>query len=126
MVTTKQLSDNLKSYISLQLDSLAQSNPMISFIKPLITRAIDKNFNKVEKSLNLISDNDGNIDIENILTEMIQSVMTTNPFTFKTSFIGDVEIGGGLIKLNVPLTNRRLILNTTDLETFKEMLTSNN
>lgn len=126
MVTTKQLSDNLKSYISLQLDSLAQSNPMISFIKPLVTRAIDKNFNKVEKSLNLISDNDGNIDIENILTEMIQSVMTTNPFTFKTSFIGDVEIGGGLIKLNVPLTNRRLILNTTDLETFKEMLTSNN
>lgn len=126
MVTTKQLSDNLKSYISLQLDSLAQSNPMISFIKPLITRAIDKNFNKVEKSLNLISDNDGNIDIENILTEMIQSVMTTNPFTFKTSFIGDIEIGGGLIKLNVPLTNRRLILNTTDLETFKEMLTSNN
>lgn len=126
MVTTKQLSDNLKSYISLQLDSLAQSNPMISFIKPLVTRAIDKNFNKVEKSLNLISDNDGNIDIENILTEMIQSVMTTSPFTFKTSFIGDVEIGGGLIKLNVPLTNRRLILNTTDLETFKEMLTSNN
>lgn len=48
--------------------------------------------------------------------------MTTNPFTFKTSFIGDIEIGGGEVKFNLPLTNKRLILNTTDLETFKEML----
>ena len=46
--------------------------------------------------------------------------MTTNPFTFKTSFVGDIEIGGGEIKFNLPLTNKRLVLNMTDLETFKE------
>lgn len=46
----------------------------------------------------------------------------TNPFTFKTSFVGDIEIGGGEIKFNLPLTNKRLVLNMTDLETFKEML----
>lgn len=48
--------------------------------------------------------------------------MTTQPFTFKTSFIGDIEVGGGSIKLNIPLTDKRLVFDTTDLENFKEML----
>ena len=122
MVTIMQLTDNLKSYISLQLESMAKTNPMIGFMKPLITRALDKNFSKVSKALDLIPDKDGNIDIENILAEMMENLMTTNPFTFKTSFVGDIEIGGGEIKFNLPLTNKRLVLNMTDLETFKEML----
>lgn len=122
MVTIMQLTDNLKSYISLQLESIAKTNPMIGFMKPLITRALDKNFSKVSKALDLIADKYGNIDIENILTEMMENLMTTNPFTFKTSFVGDIEIGGGEIKFNLPLTNKRLVLNMTDLETFKEML----
>ena len=122
MVTVIQLTDNLKSYVSLQLDSMSKSNPMVGFMKPFITRALDKNFGKVSKALDLIADKDGNIDIENILTEMMENLMTTNPFTFKTSFVGDIEIGGGEIKFNLPLTNKRLVLNMTDLETFKEML----
>ena len=126
MVTIMQLTDNLKSYISLQLESMAKTNPMIGFMKPLITRALDKNFSKVSKVLDLIADKDGNIDIENILAEMMENLMTTNPFTFKTSFVGDIEIGGGEIKFNLPLTNKRLVLNMTDLETFKEMVITKN
>ena len=122
MVTIVQLTDNLKSYVSLQLDSMSKSNPMVGFMKPFITRALDKNFGKVTKALNLISDKEGNIDIENIITEMMENLMSTNPFTFKTSFIGDIEIGGGEIKFNLPFTSKRLVLNITDLETFKEML----
>lgn len=122
MVTVTQLTDNLKSYISLQLDSMSKSNPMIGFMKPFITRALDKNFDKVTKTLDLISDKEGSIDIENIITEMMENLMNTNPFTFKTSFIGDIEIGGGEIKFNLPFTSKRLVLNMTDLETFKEML----
>lgn len=122
MVTVMQLTDNLKSYIVLQLDNMSMDNPMIGFMKPLITRALDKNFSKVKKALDLIADNEGNIDIENILTEMISNVMETKPFTFNTSVIGDIEVGGGHIKLNLPLTNKRLVLDMSDLETFKEML----
>ena len=122
MVTVVQLTDNLKSYVLLQLDSMSKSNPMVVFMKPFITRALDKNFDKVTKTLDLISDKEGNIDIENIITEMMENLMNTNPFTFKTSFIGDIEIGGGEIKFNLPFTSKRLVLNITDLETFKEML----
>ena len=122
MMTVIQLTDNLKSYVSLQLDSMSKSNPMIGFMKPFITRALDKNFDKVTKALDLISDKEGNIDIESIITEMMENLMNTNPFTFNTSFIGDIEIGGGEIKFNLPFTSKRLVLNITDLETFKEML----
>ncbi len=122
MVTVMQLTDNLKSYIVLQLDNMTMSNPMIGFMKPLITRALDKNFGKVKKALELIADDEGNIDVENILSEMMENVMTTKPFTFNTSIIGDVEVGGGNIKLNLPLTNKRLVLDMSDLEVFKEML----
>lgn len=110
MVTIMQLTDNLKSYISSQLESMSKSSPVIGFMKPLITRALDKNFSKITKALELIADKDGNVDVEGILTEMMENLMTTNPFSFKTSFIGDIEIGGGQIKFNLPLTNKRLVL----------------
>ena len=122
MVTIMQLTDNLRAYVATQLDTMSKNTPMIGFMKPLITRALDKNFSTVTKALNLIANDEGKIDIENILTEMIENVINTNPFTFKTSFIGDVEIGGGQIKFNLPLTNKRLVLDMTDLEAFKEML----
>ena len=117
-----QLTDNLRAYVATQLDTMSKNTPMIGFMKPLITRALDKNFSKVTKALDLIANDEGKIDIENILTEMMENVMNTNPFTFNTSFIGDVEIGGGQIKFNLPLTNKRLVLDMTDLEAFKEML----
>lgn len=81
-----------------------------------------KNFGKITKALDLIADENGNVDIEGILSEMMDNLMTTQPFTIKTSFIGDVEIGGGNIKLNIPLTDKRLVFNMSDLENFKEML----
>ena len=117
-----QLTDNLRAYVATQLDTMSKNTPMIGFMKPLITRALDKNFSKVTKALDLIANDEGKIDIENILTEMMENVMNTNPFIFKTSFIGDVEIGGGQIKFNLPLTNKRLVLDMTDLEALKEML----
>jgi hypothetical protein len=124
MINTNELTLKLREYVNYQITSLGKTNPMVSFIKPLITRVVDKNFNKVNKALNLIADDNGNIDIENIIEEMIQSVMNTEPFTFNTSFAGDIEIGGGLIKINIPLTDKRLILNKVDIQNFKSMLTS--
>jgi hypothetical protein len=123
-MTTLQLIDNLKAYIALQLDTMSKTTPIVGIAKPIITRMVNNNIGKVTKTLNLIADENGNIDVENILTEMMDNIMHSNPFVYNTSFMGDIEIGGGQIKLNLPFTNKRLVLNTTDLETFKEMLTT--
>ena len=124
MITIDKLTENLKAYVVTQIDTMSKNTPMISFMKPLITRALDKNFNKVTKALDLIADENGNIDIENILSEMSEGLLNTNSFSFKTQVIGDIEIGGGQIKFNLPFTSKRLVLNMDDINTFKEMLTN--
>lgn len=122
MVTREQLLTNITTYINSQLNTLASNNPMINFIRPLITRAIDNNLYKFNSFLDLITDKEGNIDIESIMSEMITNTINTEPFIINTSFIGDVEIGGGLIKLNIPFINNKLVLNLQDLNILKEML----
>lgn len=119
-----QQNQRFQSYLVAQVESLAKTNPMIGFTKPLITRALNKNLSKLDKALDLIADENGNIEIEGILEEMIESVVSGNPFKMKTPFMGDVEIGGGLIKLNVPLTDKSLVFNESDLLGFKEILTA--
>ena len=118
------LNRKLKEYVNSQVTLLSKDNPMIGLMKPLITRAIDKNVDKAYKFLDLIADNEGNIDVEAVLEEMIQSLMNTKPFTFNTSIIGDIEIGEGLIKLNIPLTDKKLILNQDDINNLKSLLIS--
>lgn len=122
MVTITKLTSNLKTYVINQLDVMSKNTPIINFMKPLITRVFNKNFNKITQVLNLIADENGNIDIENILAEMTEGLINTNPFVFKNQIIGDIEIGGGCIKFNVPFTNKKLVFNMDDIEAFKEML----
>lgn len=122
MVTKEQLIDNLRRYLDTQINVMSKTTPVINFMRPLLTRAMDNNIHKVSRLLDMVTDSEGTIDVDNILTEMISSVVDTEPFILNTSFIGDVEMGGGSIKINLPFVNKRLVLDKSDLETFKEML----
>lgn len=124
MITTDKLIRNLKEYIITQLDSMSKTTPVIGLAKPIITRVVNNNINKITNLLGLITDENGNIEIENILGEMIDNVINANPFTVNTGIIGDIEIGNGNIKLNIPLTDKKLILNQNDLEEIKNILTN--
>jgi hypothetical protein len=117
--------NKFKDYIITLIDKLSKEDPLISITSPIINRVINKNYKKINHLLDYITDENGEIDAENILTEMIEKLLNTKPFTFNTSFIGDIEIGGGALKLNVPFTNKKLIIDIADLETFKQTLTTN-
>lgn len=123
MINTTQLSNNIKEYLIYQIGEMAKTNPVVGFVKPLVTRALNKNIYKVNGLLSMISDENGNIDVAQILSEMTNSVMVNKPFVLETQFIGPITIGGGIIKFNIPLTDKELILNRSDLETLKTMLT---
>lgn len=112
----------VKEYIINQINILAKTNPIIGFTKPLIVRVLDNNINKADKMLSLLADSNGNIDIGNIMTEMVDSVMNTKTFTIHTSFIGDVNIGDGKIILNIPFMDKSLVFNSEDLESLKSTL----
>lgn len=117
----KILSNSLKKYLMSQIDSIANNTPIVSFMKPLIIRAIDKNFSKIDLLLYNISDNQGEIEVNSLIDDLIKSVVETKPFVFKNSF-GDMEIGGGFLKLNIPFINKTLVFDTGDLETFKDAI----
>lgn len=122
MITVQKLIDNLQRYVDIQLMEIAKTNPMVGFMKPLISRAAHNAIGNAHKTLSLLADKDGNIDVESILTEMTESLMTTQPFTINTSFIGDIVIGNGTIKIGIPFTERNLVFNTSDLQNLREML----
>lgn len=111
-----------QDYIINQVESLAKTNPFIGLTKPLLIRFVNNNIEKIKDPLSLLADKDGNIDIENIIPEMMESVMNTQPFTIHTSLIGDINIGGGQIILNMPFTDKNIILNREDLENLKNIL----
>ena len=114
----------IKEYILNQVNTLAKTNPLIGFTKPLIIRVIDNNVDKANKYLSFIADKDGNIDVNDIMSEMIESVMSTKQFTLHTSFIGDINIGDGKIILNIPYTDKNIVFNLEDLESLKTYLNS--
>ena len=122
MIAKEQLIMRLKQYITNQIAQISKDNPIIAFIKPLLDRALDKNFNKINSYLSLISDDYGNIDAENILSEMIENVTHTNTFSINAPVIGNIEIGNCQIKINIPFTDKRLVFNHQDLQILKQSL----
>ena len=122
MIVKEQLIVRLKQYITNQIAQISKDNPIIAFIKPLLDRALDKNFNKINSYLSLISDDYGNIDAENILSEMIENVTHTNTFSINAPVIGNIEIGNSQIKINIPFTDKRLVFNHQDLQILKQSL----
>ena len=124
MITIQKLKDNLNTYLLSQINELSRSNPMMGFMKPIIARVVNNGIDRADNSLRLIADKDGNIDIEGIITEMSESLINSRPFTINTSFIGDIVIGNGDIKIQIPYINKELVFNSTDLQHFKELLTT--
>lgn len=72
------VAERVRSYINGQITRMAMDNPVVGFMKPIITRVIDNNVYKIEDGLKMIADKDGNIDTEAILTEMLDSVRKLN------------------------------------------------
>lgn len=124
-MNSNQLIYNLKNYLTNKIGILAQDNPAIAFIKPIVSRAINNNVDKLKSSIDLLADSNGNIDVENIVSEMIESVVSSNNFNINAPFLGTIEIGSGNIKLNIPFTNKVLVLNTNDLNEFKNIILNN-
>lgn len=114
--------DNLKKFVDSKLTSLSKENPIMALFKPIASRVVDNNLYKVEGFLKQISDKDGLVDVEGILSEMTQNIMDTNPFKVNTGLLGELEIGAGKIKMDIPMINKSLVLNQQDLKELKDML----
>lgn len=116
-----ETTEKLKVFLGKQISSLAMNNPLIAFTQPVITRIVNNKLNNIHGFLSMLADDSGEIDTNALIPEMIQSVMNTKPFVYHTEFLGDLEIGGGFIKLNIPMTTNQLVLGRNDLEDLKRI-----
>ena len=113
--------ETLKLFLGKQITSLANNNPLIAFAQPVISKVVNNKLNNMHGFLSMLADESGEIDTKTLVSEMVQNVMTTKPFVYHTDILGDLEIGGGFIKINIPMTNNQLVLGRNDLEELKQL-----
>jgi hypothetical protein len=116
-----ETTEKLKIFLNKQINGLAINNPLIAFAQPMIIRIVNNKLNNTQGFLSMLADESGEIDTKTLISEMIQNVMSTKPFVYHTEFLGDLEIGGGFIKLNIPMTNNQVVLGRNDLEDLKQL-----
>lgn len=124
MMTKIQLIEKLQYFVEIQLSNMAKTNPVISFFKPIASRALKKKLSGIASFLDLVADENGNIDAENIIGEMTASLINTQPFGIDVPALGRVTIGGGRIEMGIPFTDKSIVLSEGDLVELKEILTS--
>lgn len=122
MVNIVEFSDRFQKYINLQLDNMAKNTPVVGLAKPIVSRMINKNFDKVHQFMSALSDKDGNIDIEGIMNEMMEKIKEPQIFSVDIPLLHTVEIGNGNIVFTLPFINKRILLNMNDLELLRDSL----
>lgn len=53
---------------------------------------------------------------------MSDNIINIKPFKVETGLLGQLEIGAGKIKMDIPMVNKSLVLNQQDLNELKDML----
>lgn len=124
-MTIDNVISGIKKFILLQIDKLSEGSPLVQFMKPLIVRAIDKGVKNTRSMIELLADANGNIDTGQIIDEMVSNVINTKPFTIKVPYLDNIIIGDGTIQINVPFIDKKVVFNTEDLNTLKELINSN-
>lgn len=124
MIDKDKLMIGLSMFVEDYLDKISANNPAVCLMKPLATRAIKKKLKGADKFLDFITEDDGRIDITNILSEMTESLMKVNQFSITVPVFGDVLIGNGKVELGIPFINKAVVFTDTDINYLKELLTS--
>lgn len=121
MVERKVIIDNIVSFVNTKLSEMSASNPFILFIRPIISRAVNNNIEKLNSILKLVQDKDGKVDIEGIMSEMIDNLLVSQVKKYP-DILGGVELGNGTIKVNIPFIDKSIVFDSNDLEEFKQSL----
>lgn len=117
-----RLLELFNSFIDNKINSFCVSNPLLNLFKPVVKTIISNNISKIYSKLSLLADSNGEIDIHGMLPEIVETLNTMEPYTIQTEVIGDIVIGKGSIILNIPMTNRRLVIDSSDINELVTLL----
>lgn len=112
----------IRDFLFLELENMSKASPIMAFSKPVLKRIIEANYCKLNSIICLLADQNGNVDFEGLLSDMTTSFLNTDRFTYHTDIIGDIIIGGGEVRLTLPVLNKGIVFNTEDLKTLSQMV----
>lgn len=124
MIDRKVIIDKIVSFVDMKLSEMSASNPFILLIRPVVARVVNNNIEKLDSVLKLVQDKNGKIDIEGILSEMIDNLIIAQVKKYP-NILGGVELGNGSIRVNIPFLDKAIVFDSTDIETFKQSLITN-
>lgn len=121
MVQIEKVMERIKQFVSAKIEEIAQSNNLVMIFKPVVRKVSDKAICKIEKVMKLMADENGMIDVDNIMTEMIDGLSKVASKEYP-EFSEGLMIGGGEIKMDIPMTNKTLVISNKDLEELRKFI----
>lgn len=118
MVNKDELINKLVEFLDIKLTNLSKDNQLINvFIRLIFSRIINNNIGKVNQALSIIADENGMIDADGILNDMIDNLIIS-PVKEERG----IKIGAGTVEIKIPFINKAIALDKDDINEFKEML----
>jgi hypothetical protein len=113
-----ELINKLVEFLDIKLTNLSKDNQLVNvFIRPIFSRIINNNIGKVNQVLSIIADENGMIDADGILNDMIDNLIIS-PVKEERG----IKIGAGTVEIKIPFINKAIALDKDDINEFKEML----
>lgn len=116
-----EIVNGLTKFINGKLNDLSAQNPIINIFRPMIARGVNNNMGKLHEGLKLIQDANGDVDVDGILSEMVDNLIVAKTKEYP-DFLSGVTIGEGNIKINIPFINKAIMFDTNDINDFKQSL----
>lgn len=99
MVNKDELINKLVEFLDIKLTNLSKDNQLVNvFIRPIFLRIINNNIGKVNQALSIIADENGMIDADGILNDMIDNLIIS-PVKEERG----IKIGAGNVEIKIPL-----------------------
>ena len=124
MISKAKFIDTLVSFIGIKLDEITLNMPILGLFRPVVAEMVNNNINKLDKVLSLISDDNGMINSDKILSEMLDNLIVM-PIQQYPDIFGGISLGKGTITIKIPFIDKAIEFNSNDIESFKNLLNKN-
>lgn len=115
MINKDNLIEEILKFINTKIADISSNNPLFDIVaKPYLSKIVDANVSKLDKALSLITDENGMVDGDGLLNDMLDRLIVS-----KVNTINGVTIGEGSIKLTIPFINKTVVFDKDDFNELK-------
>lgn len=123
MITAELLKEQIVAFANKKLTEALGTGFLSKAIRPAIVIYIKNNIDKLDSVLKLLTDKDGNIDAISLVNQYEETILNDAEISSFKLLGGNIELGGGKIKIAHQYLDKNVIFDEADISEFKELLT---